>query len=227
MTEQVAIRSCRECGGSVRETQEGGSAHRYSDDTWHCHTCWLMNVNETFDEAPEDYFGPACECCRSDLPHLEGLDGNFHRLDVRVQWVKTAIATLQDVPSASTSNALHDRVISLHQEIRSIELETGMEFSDTQHAARLEAAEQLADEAESLAAGIKGSEASEQAHEMALRIIATMAQWEAQGRPKGEEEDELVEEAEEAIARYWRVQGLDADAAETAAALEIGEARKG
>jgi hypothetical protein len=151
-------------------------------------------------------------------------------LTQRVEWVEQAIAHLAAVGSVTASDVLHDRLNSLFQELEIIGDEFGWDLADAEQAAAIDAAEALAERAESLAAGIGGSRASEQGHRRALQTLAHMRKA-APGEVLPSHANDLAmnreREAVAVVKRYWRVQGLDADAAETAAALEIGEARKG
>jgi len=139
------------------------------------------------------------------------------------------MAHLEAVANVATSNALYDRVISLRQEIESIEFETGSALTDVHHIAWFDSAEELADAAEFLAAEVKGSKASEEEHKAALLILAAIARAK-EAMPHMIAPDTLAQDDRDAVAeikRYWRVQGLEGQAAEAAAALEIAEARKG
>ena len=231
MFDYVAYHPCRLCGEYVRETQESCGAHRYADDSWQCETCWLEGIEEALGNVPVGFLGPDCECCCIDLPHRRGLPGRFHYLTQRVEWVEQAIGHLAAVGSVTASDALHDRYNSLLQELEIIGDEFGWDLTDEEQVAAIEAAEALAERAGSLAADVRGSRASEEGHRGALQTLALMKGTALTGQVLPSRETDLAMEREReavaAVRRYWRVQGLDAEAAETAAALEIGEARKG
>jgi hypothetical protein len=217
---------CRECSGPIRTTQEGAGAHRYASDTWLCETCWL----QVFDDSPDntqDYHGPRCECCRFDIAPWVGLDGYFRRLEQRSEWVRQAQAHLANTGTVEASDDLHDRIAALLQAIENIDLETGGDLAHGHEITAFDAAQELCNRAQYQAAGVKGSRASVETYEEALGIIAGQARVERQ-YPQHKTLSEIVTRvsaAEEDVRHYWRVQGLEPAAAETAAALDIANAR--
>lgn len=223
--------TCRKCSNALRETQEGYLAHRYADGSWLCFDCWLNDVDAR-SNPPVSPLTPRCECCRCDLPNLMEMEGDAYRLAEREGWVTQAREKLKETAAIPEADALYDRLAVLEQAIGSLEMQVeGYESDYPDEAQALKDAKALMDEANDEAANIKGSVASEEEHALALRAITTVSEMKRSPYFNMVEDKDDVDEdersAEKEIRRYWRVQGLDEDAAATAAALEIAEARKG
>ena len=215
--------SCYRCGrGGFRRSQQGHRVHHFPEGIWLCDTC---TAQERVRLDPP----PRCLCCPD--PYMpDDFDGIMLAMHVQMDGIKEAIIALYEDKCIQRANTVWDRTRRLEDYLNDANSEHFLNESDSPEDPYNRLYEEVwnfIQVADLDATSVPGSVGAEERHSDDLNIITTLSHWRRNAHPNPLPEHLLEEEAstEASIRRYWLVKGLDADSAETAAALEIAEAR--